>query len=155
MAVIVPEVLVMPVTVMPVAVPPAICVTVKLPAAVCASATVPTVTAAPAGVPCCREIAAAGVKLGALLALVSEKLTETAPFALAETVYGPPMIALAVTVPEVAAPPAMTAGLPAMLALAPLTGGVNVTWPPLVGSLLADVTVTRKGEARAVVVTAL
>ena len=112
-------------------------------------------TAAPAVLPCCREIAAAGVKLGALLALVSEKLTAVAPVALAAMLYGPPTIELAVTVPEVAASLAMVAGLPAMVALAPLPGGVKVIWPPLTGSLKALLTPTDNGFVKAVLVTAL
>ena len=70
LAATVPVVLVMPVAVTPTAVPPVIEVTVRLPAAVCASVTVPTVTAAPPALPCWRVIAAAGVKVGAVFAVI-------------------------------------------------------------------------------------
>ncbi len=86
---------------------------------------------------------------------VSEKFTAVAPFALAATVYGPPTVALAVTVPDVPVPLAIVAGLPAIVALAPLPGGVNVTSPPLTGSLKALVTVTLKGLVNAVLIFAL
>lgn len=59
------------------------------------------------------------------------------------------MIVLAVTVPVVATPLAIVAGLPAIVALAPLPGGVNVICPPSTGSLLLDVTVTCSGFANA------
>ena len=45
---------------------------------------------------------------------------------------------LAVTVPLVAVPLLMVAGFPAIVQLAPLAGAVNVTWPPLTGSPLAE-----------------
>src|SRR5262245_58582642 len=64
-ALIVPLVLVMPVTVIPVGIE--VAVTVKLPAAVSASLTVAIVTAAPAGLLCCRVRVAAGVMIGLAL----------------------------------------------------------------------------------------
>ena len=72
-----PLLLVMPDTVMPVAVPPATWVTTRLPAAVCASATVPTATALPAGLPCWRVMAAAGVKVGAVLLAIAKLAADT------------------------------------------------------------------------------
>ncbi len=87
------------------------------------------------------------VLLGSIL--VNEKLIAVAPLALAVTVYPAPWIVLAVSVPLVAVLPTIVAGLPAMLALAPLAGGVNVTRPPLTGSLLAELTVTLRGKAKA------
>ena len=60
-----------------------------------------------------------------------------------------------ITVPVLALPPAMVAGLPAMLALGPLPGAVKVTRPPLTGSLPVAVTETESGLANAVPVFAL
>src|SRR5438045_9680468 len=103
-----PLLFVIPVTIMPVDVPPAICATVKEPAGVSASAAVPTKLLELGGVPCCRVNADAGVNVGGVLdaRLVKLKLTPAAtPEAAAETVYGPPTVAFAVTVPVVAEPP--------------------------------------------------
>src|SRR5205823_14181795 len=110
------------------------------------------------GVPCCRVNAEAGVNVGGVLdgKLVKLKLTPAAtPEAAAETVYGPPTVAFAVTVPVVAVPLLIVAGLPAIEALAPLPGGVKVTFPPFTGSAKALDIVTASGFANAVFTTVL
>ncbi len=141
----VPKLLVIPVTAMPVGT--VVAVTVRLPATVSLSLTVAMVAPVPV-LPRWRDAATPAVIVGAEPVLVSEKLTEVAPFALAETVYGPPMVVLAVAV-EDATPLLIVAGLAAGVQLAPLPGGVNVTCPPLTGSLLAEVTVTLKAVPKA------
>lgn len=90
------------------------------------------------------------VNIGVAL-LVNEKLiVGVAPLEVAVTLYVPP-VPFAVTVPVVARPPEMVAGLPAMLALAPLMGGMKVTVPPLTGSPMPfAVTFTESRLAKAV-----
>ena len=62
-------------------------------------------------------------------------------------------MALAVTIPVVAVLPLIVAGEPATAQLAPLTGGVKVTCPPLTGSPAPlAVTVTESGLANAVLI---
>ena len=65
---------------------------------------------------------------------VSVKLTLVAPVALAVTLYGPPIVPLAVTLCETA-PLEIVAVLMAGLVLAPEDGALKVTTPPSTGSL--------------------
>ena len=98
------------------------------------------------------------MELTVAVAVLFVKLKLTPVVALsvsATTVYGPPAVPLAVTAPLVAVPLLMVAGLPAIVQLAPLPGGVKVTLPPLTGSLLAELTVTLNDEAKAALVLAL
>src|SRR6516165_314791 len=60
-------------------------------------------------------------------------------------------VALTVAVPLAA----IVAGLGLSEAVAPLLGGVKVTWPPATGSEPADLTVTTSGAAKAWVGSAL
>lgn len=65
---------------------------------------------------------------------------------------------LAVAVPELAAPLLIVAGFVAKAHVAPLPGTVNVTCPPLTGSLsavLLAVTFTVKGLPKAVLIVVL
>src|SRR6266849_2388679 len=90
--------------------------------------------------------------------LVSEKFAEVAPVVLATTLYGPPAVAFAVNVAEVATPLALVVAVftpPAKVPLAPLPGAVNVTNTPLTGLFPASVTVATKGAANAVLIAAL
>jgi hypothetical protein len=90
--------------------------------------------------------------------LVNEKFAEVAPVALATTVYGPPAVAFAVKVAEVATPLVFVVAVfapPANVPLAPLVGGVNVTSTPLTGLFPASVTVATKGAPNAVLIVAL
>jgi hypothetical protein len=90
--------------------------------------------------------------------LVNEKLAEVAPVALATTLYGPPAVAFAVNVAEVATPLAFVVAVftpPAKVPLAALVGAVNVTTTPLTGLLPASVTVATKGAPKAVLIAAL
>src|SRR6266849_1729239 len=90
--------------------------------------------------------------------LVSEKFAEVAPVALATTLYGPPTVAFAVNVAEVATPLALLVAVftpPAKVPLAPLPGAVNVTTTPLTGLFPASVTVATKGAVNAVLIAAL
>jgi hypothetical protein len=99
------------------------------------------------------------VTLAAAPALfVSAKLADVAPVALATTLYGPPAMALAVNVAEVATPLAFVVAVftpPANVPLAPLAGGVNVTTTPLTGLFPASVTVATRGAPKAVLMVAL
>src|SRR5260370_895185 len=68
--------------------------------------------------------------------LVSEKFAEVAPVVLATTLYGPPTVAFAVNVAEVATPLAFVVAVfttPAQVPLAPLPAAVNATTTPLTG----------------------
>ena len=90
--------------------------------------------------------------------LLSEKFAEVAPVALATTLYGPPTVAFAVNVAEVATPLAFVVAVftpPANVPLAPLVGAVNVTNTPLTGLFPASVTVATKGAANAVAIAVL
>jgi len=90
--------------------------------------------------------------------LVNEKFAEVAPVALATTVYGPPAVAFAVNVAEVATPLVFVVAVfapPANVPLAPLPGAVNVTTTPLTGLFEASVTVATKGAPNAVLIAAL
>jgi hypothetical protein len=99
------------------------------------------------------------VTLAAAPALfVSAKFADVAPLALATTLYGPPAVALAVNVAEVATPLAFVVAVftpPANVPLAPDAGGVNVTTTPLTGLFPASVTVATSGAAKAVLIVAL
>ena len=89
---------------------------------------------------------------------VSEKFAEVAPVTLATTVYGPPAVALAVNVAEVAIPLAFVVAVftpPAKVPLAPLVGAVNVTTTPLTGLFPASVTNTTNGAVNAVLIATL
>src|SRR5215472_6308295 len=95
---------------------------------------------------------------GAPTVLVTEKFADVAPLALATTLYGPPAVALAVKVAEVATPLAFVVAVftpPANVPLAPDAGGVNVTTTPLTGLLPLSVTVATNGAANAVLIVAL
>src|SRR5258708_4507693 len=95
---------------------------------------------------------------GALATLVSEKFAEVAPVALATTLYGPPAVAFAVNVADVATPLAFVVAvltLPAKVPLAPLVGGVNVTSTPLTGLLEESLTVACSCATNAVLTLAL
>jgi hypothetical protein len=88
---------------------------------------------------------------------VNAKFAEAAP-ALATTLYGPPAVAFAVNVAEVATPLAFVVAVFTPLAnvpLAPLAGGVKATTTPLTGLLLASVTVATKGAPKAVLIVVL
>jgi hypothetical protein len=71
------------------------------------------------------------------------------------TVYGPPAVALAVTVPVVAVPPVIVAGLPAIVLLAPLAGAGECYFTTITGSPNELVTVTANGLANVVLINAL
>ena len=89
---------------------------------------------------------------------VNEKFADVAPVALATTLYGPPAVALAVNVADVATPLAFVVAVfspPAKVPLAPLVGAVNVTTTPLTGLFPASVTVATKGAPKAVLIAAL
>ncbi len=89
---------------------------------------------------------------------VSEKFAEVAPVALATTLYGPPEVAFAVNVAEVAIPLAFVVAVftpPANVPLAPLVGAAKVTSTPLTGLFPASVTVATKGAVNAVLIGAL
>jgi hypothetical protein len=89
---------------------------------------------------------------------VSEKLAEVEPVALATTLYGPPAVAFAVNVAEVATPLAFVVAVftpPANVPLAPLVGAVNVTNTPLTGLFPASVAVATKGATNAVLIAVL
>ena len=97
---------------------------------------------------------------GAADVLVSEKFAEVAPAALATTLYGPPTVAFAVKVEDVATPlpfvVAVVEVVPfANVPLAPLLGAVNVTTTPLTGLLLASIAVATSGAPKAVLIGAL
>ena len=89
--------------------------------------------------------------------LVNEKFAEVAPVALATTLYGPPAVALAVNVFEVATPLAFVVAVlpPVNVPPAPLAGGVNVTTTPLTGFPPLSVTVATNAAANAVLIVAL
>ena len=79
-------------------------------------------------------------------------------------VFAPAMVALTTYAPRtplavaftLAALLVMVAGLVSKLALAPLAGGVKITLPPFTGSTaLLAVTLTRKGCAKAVLISVL
>jgi hypothetical protein len=95
---------------------------------------------------------------GGAVRFVNEKFAEVAPVALATTLYGPPTVAFAVNVAEVATPLAFVVAVftpPANVPLAPLVGAVNVTNTPLTGLFPASVTVATKGAANAVLIAVL
>src|SRR6266849_1979122 len=98
---------------------------------------------------------------GALARLVNEKLAEAAPVALATTLYGPPAVAFAVNVVDVATPlpfvgGAVVVAVPfANVPLAPLPGAVKGTTTPLTGLFPASVTVATNGAANAVLIATL
>jgi hypothetical protein len=105
------------------------------------------------GVPLVAVTLAAGPAV-----LVKAKFAEVVPVALATTLYGPPAMALAVNVAEVATPDAFVVAVftpPANAALAPDAGGVKVTTIPLTGLFPASVTVATRGAAKAVLIAAL
>ena len=92
--------------------------------------------------------------------LVSEKFVEVAPVALATTLYGPPAVAFAVNVEDVATPLAFVVAVViavpfANVPLAPLPGAENVTTTPPTGLLPASVTVATSGAPNAVLIGAL
>jgi hypothetical protein len=87
---------------------------------------------------------------GPPIKFVSAKLALVAPDALAVTLYRPPGVPFAAAV-TLTVPTAIVAGLAAIVALAPLAGGVKVTFPPLTGSAaLLAVTVKPSGVPKAV-----
>jgi hypothetical protein len=89
---------------------------------------------------------------------VSEKFAEVAPGTLATTLYGPPAVAFAVNVADVATPLAFVVAVftpPANVPLAPLGGAVNVTTTPLTGLFAASRTVACSCTANAVLIVAL
>jgi hypothetical protein len=94
---------------------------------------------------------------GAAAKFVNEKFAEVAPVALATTLYGPPAVAFAVNVFEVATPLAFVSAAfdPVNAPLAPLVGAVNVTVTPLTGLFPASVTVATNGAPNAVLIAAL
>jgi hypothetical protein len=88
---------------------------------------------------------------------VNAKFADVAPVALATTLYGPPAVAFAVNVADVATPLAFVVAVftpPAKVPLAPLAGGVNVTTTPLTGLFPESVTVATRGAANAVLIVA-
>jgi hypothetical protein len=88
---------------------------------------------------------------------VNAKFADVAPVALATTLYGPPAVAFAVNVADVATPLAFVVAVftpPANVPLAPLAGGVNVTTTPLTGLFPESVTVATRGAANAVLIVA-
>jgi len=88
---------------------------------------------------------------------VNEKFAEVAPVALATTLYGPPTVAFAVKIADVATPLAFVVAVftpPANVPLAPLPGAVNVTTTLLTGLFPASVTVATRGAANAVLIVA-
>jgi hypothetical protein len=98
---------------------------------------------------------------GAAVRFVNAKFAEVAPGVLATTLYGPPAVALAVNVVDVATPLPLVGGavvvaVPfANVPLAPLPGAVKVTVTPLTGLFPASVTVATKGAANALLIAAL
>src|SRR5713226_10199367 len=83
---------------------------------------------------------------GALARLVSEKFAEVAPVALPTTLYGPPAVAFAVNVVDVATPlPFVVAVVDAVpfanVPLAPLAGAMKVTTTLLTGLFRESFTV--------------
>src|SRR5258708_13338082 len=92
---------------------------------------------------------------GAAATLVREKFAEVAPEALAVTLYGPPAVALAVNVADVATPLAFVVAVfipPANVPLAPLAGTVKVTTTPLTGLFPASVAAATNGVLKAVLI---
>jgi hypothetical protein len=90
--------------------------------------------------------------------LVNEKFADVAPVALATTLYGPPAVAFAVNVADVATPLAFVVAVftpPANVPLAPLVGAVNVTTTPLTGLFPASLTVACSGTANVVLTVVL
>src|SRR5258708_2796625 len=98
---------------------------------------------------------------GALAVFVIEKFAEVAPVALATTFYGPPAVAFAVNVVDVALPLPVVGGAAvdavpfATVPLAPLAGAVKVTTAPRTGLFPASVTVATSGAANAVLIATL
>jgi len=89
---------------------------------------------------------------------VNATFAEVVPVALATTLYGPPTVAFAVNVADVATPLVLEVAVftpPANVPLAPLPGGVNVTTTPLTGLFPASVTVATSGAENAVLIVAL
>ena len=85
---------------------------------------------------------------------VSEKLTVVRPVAAAVTVYGPPIVTLAVNGADATPDAFVATTIVAVLLLkvpeAPEPGAVNVTFTPLTGLLLESFTVTPSGLVNAV-----
>jgi hypothetical protein len=105
----------------------------------------------------CPEPLVAVTFAAAPTVFVSEKSADVAPVALATTLYGPPAVAFAVNVADVATPLAFVVAVftpPANVPLAPLAGGVNVTTTPLTGLFPESVTVATRGAANAVLIVA-
>jgi hypothetical protein len=106
----------------------------------------------------CPEPLVTTILAGGAARFVNEKFAEVAPVALATTLYGPPAVAFAVNVAEVATPLAFVVAVfipPAKVPLAPLPGAVNVTNTPLTGLFPASVTVATKCAPNAVLIAAL
>jgi hypothetical protein len=90
--------------------------------------------------------------------LVNEKFAEVAPVVLATTLYGPPAVAFAAKVADVATPLAFVVAVftpPANVPLAPLVGAVNVNTTPLTGLFPESVTVATNGAPNAVLIAVL
>ena len=105
-----------------------------------AKASEPEVVVPASTLVCCTSLMLAG----AAARLVSEKFAEVAPVALATTLYGPPAVAFAVKIADVATPAALVVAVfipPANVPLAPLVGAVNVSVTPLTGLFRESVTV--------------
>src|SRR5664279_1349500 len=96
---------------------------------------------------------------GAPVVLVREKLTVVRPVEAADTLYGPPAVALAVNeaeaTPFASVGTVMVAVLFEKTPLAPDAGAVNTTLTPLTGLLPASLTVTASALAKAVLIAAL
>jgi hypothetical protein len=106
----------------------------------------------------CPEPLVTAMLAGGAPTFVKGKFAEVVPVALATTLYGPPTVAFAVNVPDVATPLAFEVAVftpPANVPLAPLPGGVNVTTTPPTGLFPASVTVATNGAANAVFIVAL
>src|SRR5713226_3093111 len=135
--------------------PPRIQTAIQFPAVLFdLKASDPEVVAVRLRLVCCTNLMLAG----APARLVREKFAEVAPVALATTLYGPPAVAFAVNVADVAIPLAFVVAVftpPANVPLAPLPGAVKVTATPLTGLFPASVTVATKGAPKAVLIAAL
>src|ERR1700732_2479849 len=95
-----------------------------------------------------------------LAVFVSAKFAEVAPVALATTLYGPPAVAFAVKVVDVATPlpfvVAVVVAVPlANVPLAPLAGAVKVTITWLTGLFRESFTVAWNAVAKGLLITAL
>jgi hypothetical protein len=106
----------------------------------------------------CPEPPVTAMFAGGAPTFVNEKFAEVVPVALATTLYGPPTVAFAVNVPDVATPLVFEVAVftpPANVPPAPLPGGVNVTTTPPTGLFPASVTVATNGAANVVLIVAL